>query len=122
MDIDHPWRRHRSAVVELGTSLFVPPGTRLTVEGARGAEFFVIRSGHAVVHRGGRQVAVLGPGDHFGEIALIDPATRRTATVTAEGDLQVQVFDRREFASLLDRDAVLARRILRDAVERLLVA
>ena len=122
MDINHPWRRRRPADAGLGTSLPIRPGTRLTAEGSTGSEFFIIHTGHVAVQKHGIEVAVLGPGDHFGEIVMLDPRTRRTATVVAADDLQVKVFNRREFGTLLGRDPALADQIRRDALERLLAA
>ena len=122
MDINHPWRRRRPADAGLGTSLPIRPGTRLTAEGATGSEFFIIDAGHVAVQRLGIEVAVLGPGDHFGEIVMLDPRSRRTATVVAADDLRVKVFDRREFGTLLDRDPAFADQIRRNAVERLQAA
>jgi len=122
MNIDHPWRRRRPADAGLGTPLPISPGTRLTAEGAPGCEFFVIQAGHVAVRRSGVEVAVLGPGDSFGEIVMLDPRARRTATVVAADDLRVKVFDRREFSTLLDRDPAFAERIRRLATERLLAA
>jgi len=122
MEINHPWRRQRPADAGLGTSLPIRPGTRLTAEGAPGSEFFIINSGHVAVQRLGIEVAVLGPGDHFGEIVMLDPRTRRTATVVAAEEVQVKVFNRREFGTLLSRDPAFADRIRRDAMERLRAA
>lgn len=118
MDIRHSWRRRRPADAGLGTSLPIRPGIRLTAEGSTGSEFFIIDAGHVAVQRQGIEVAVLGPGDHFGEIVMLDPQTRRTATVVAADDLQVKVFNRREFGTLLSRDPAFAERIRRDAMER----
>jgi CRP-like cAMP-binding protein len=122
MDLDRPWRRPRPIGPELGTPVRLPTGTRLVAEGAPGREFFVVERGHVAVHRRGDAVALLGPGDHFGEIALLDRRSRRTASVTAADDVQVRVFDRREFASLLAQDPARANEILLHAVERLLAA
>lgn len=122
MDINHPWRRPRPADAGLGTSLPIRPGTRLTAEGSTGSEFFIIHTGHVAVQRLGIEVAVLGPGDHFGEIVMLDPRTRRTATVVATEDVQVKVFNRREFGTLLGRDPAFADQIRRDALERLRAA
>jgi CRP/FNR family cyclic AMP-dependent transcriptional regulator len=70
-------------------------------EGKRsGVDFFVIVDGEAVVTSGGKQVATLGPGDHFGELALISKG-ERSATVTATTRLRcltMTSWDFREFA------------------------
>jgi CRP/FNR family transcriptional regulator, cyclic AMP receptor protein len=63
-----------------------PEGSDVTVEGAGGAGFFVIVEGNAEVMVGGEHRATLGPGDHFGEIALID-AGIRSASIVAATDL-----------------------------------
>ena len=65
-----------------------------------GVGFFVITEGQAAVSVGGKEVAKIGPGDHFGELALISER-ERTATVTAETRLQcleIPFWDFREFA------------------------
>ena len=63
-----------------------PEGSAVTTEGATGAGFFVISEGNAVVSVAGEQRTTLGPGDYFGEIALIDDGMR-TASITAATDL-----------------------------------
>lgn len=62
------------------------PGETIALEGAGGLMFFVVESGEAAVDVRGEEVGTLGPGDAFGEIALIDRRPR-TATVTAKTDL-----------------------------------
>jgi CRP/FNR family transcriptional regulator, cyclic AMP receptor protein len=62
------------------------PGETIALEGAGGLMFFVVESGEASVEVHGDPVGSLGPGDAFGEIALIDRRPR-TATVTAKTDL-----------------------------------
>ena len=61
-------------------------GETIAFEGAGGLMFFVVDSGEASVEVHGNEVAELGPGDSFGEVALIDRRPR-TATVTAKTDL-----------------------------------
>jgi|KBSSwiStaDraftv2_1062776.scaffolds.fasta_scaffold123920_2 CRP-like cAMP-binding protein len=62
------------------------PGERIVAEGEGGVGFFFVESGTASVTQDGQRRATLGPGDHFGEIALLAGADR-TATVSAETDL-----------------------------------
>ena len=77
------------------------PGTPVVREGQMsGVGFFVITEGEAYVSVDGSEVARLGPGDHFGELALISERVR-SATVTAAGPLNCLVmafWDFREFA------------------------
>ena len=61
-------------------------GECVVKEGSAGAAFFLIDSGEAAVSVAGRERAALQPGDHFGEIALIDEGVR-SATITATTDL-----------------------------------
>jgi CRP-like cAMP-binding protein len=63
-----------------------PTGETIALEGAGGLMFFVVESGQASVEVHGQEVAQLGPGDSFGEVALIDRRPR-TASVTAKTDL-----------------------------------
>ena len=76
-------------------------GTSMVRQGEMsGVGFFVITDGKASVSVDGTEVARLGPGDHFGELALISEQVR-SATVTAEGPLQCLVmafWDFRRFA------------------------
>jgi CRP-like cAMP-binding protein len=63
-----------------------PEGSDVTTEGSTGAGFFVIAEGNAEVMVGDEHRATLGPGDHFGEIALIDDGVR-SASIVAATDL-----------------------------------
>jgi CRP-like cAMP-binding protein len=63
-----------------------PEGSEVTTEGATGAGFFVIAEGNADVSVRGEHKTTIGPGDYFGEIALIDDGVR-TASITAATDL-----------------------------------
>jgi CRP-like cAMP-binding protein len=77
--------RQLKAIADSFTERRFRTGQELTAEGGGAAGFFVIQSGEAKVTVDGVERRTLGPGDHFGEIALIDGG-RRTATVTAESD------------------------------------
>src|SRR4249920_854845 len=81
--------------------LSLPAGETIVAEGARGVEFFVLLSGGAKATRAGKTVGKLGPGDSFGELALIAGTTRR-ATVTTTEPCEVMVLMRPDFLALLD--------------------
>lgn len=75
-----------AATAEKLSERHVAAGDRLSTEGGAGYFFFVIESGTVDVAHGDDVVATLGPGDFFGEAAILE-TTRRTATVTATSDL-----------------------------------
>ena len=75
-------------------------GEVVIVEGATTTDFFLLRRGTASVTRRGNQVAKLQAGDHFGELAVLDPAPRN-ATVTMTSDSEVIMLPQRAFWTLL---------------------
>ena len=89
----------------------VDAGRVLTTQGDFGREAFVIVEGTARVEIDGNEVATLGPGQQFGELALLDGGSR-TATVTAVTPMELIVISQRAFLSLLDEVPGLSRRIL----------
>ena len=86
-------------------------GDTVAQEGQGGVGFFVIKSGEAKVTVGGDEVRRLGPGDYFGEIALISEGSR-TATVTAESELECYGLTPWEFRPLVQTNAGIAWKIL----------
>ena len=92
-------KRELAAMAQQTDDLDVPAGKVLAQEGEIGHEFFVIDQGTAEVTRGGEHVADLGPGDFFGEMALLEE-DRRTATVTASSPARVIVMTRQSFRAL----------------------
>jgi CRP-like cAMP-binding protein len=77
-------------------------GTRLVGEGAPGYTFFILTDGTAVVTSEGQSLATLGPGDFFGEIAILGDG-RRSATVTSTSPVRVLVMFGTEFRRLAHR-------------------
>ena len=77
----------------------VSAGVRLVGEGATGYSFFVLSEGEVAVTAGGVDVASLGPGDFFGEMALLGSG-RRQATVTTTSPARVLVLFGEEFRRL----------------------
>jgi len=77
-------------------------GDDLVAQGTGAIAFFVILEGNAAVSVDGRQVRVLGPGDHFGEVALILPDGSRTATVRAVSDIRLGGMSSWNFKGFID--------------------
>ena len=96
----------------------VPEGVRLTEEGRRGREFFILAEGAATVRRGGRKLADLGPGDWFGEIAILTYKPR-TATVTATSPVRLLVISDRAFRRVVETTPRIALNVLRSVAARL---
>ena len=105
-------------VAEIVTELPMPAGATIMTEGALAHEFVIIETGTAVVRRGGRKVATLGPGDFVGELALVLHRPRN-ATVTAETEMLLLVIDSRSFGKLLETVPGLNQQMLATVAERL---
>ena len=100
------------------TDIPIAEGHVLVKEGDRGLEFFVIVSGRAKVSRKGRKVGELGPGDFFGELALLIDSNRN-ATVTAVTPMEAIVLSRREFEAALADAPHMTRKIMSGMARRL---
>ncbi len=98
-------------IAKASDELSLAEGKVLMAQGQPGREAFVIVDGQATVTVGDTDVATLGPGDHVGELALLDGGPR-TATVVAKTDMTVLVISQRAFFGLLDEVPGLARKIL----------
>ena len=98
-------------------SLEVADGRVLCRAGDQGDALFVLLEGTAVVRRGGKEVAHLGPGDYFGELALLDPGPR-SADVTTTSDAELAVLGVRMFRVLLRDLPTLSAKLLADLAGR----
>lgn len=111
-------KKHLKQISGLVTQIEVKAGKDLTREGEVGNEFIIVLEGEAEVKVGDTVVATRGPGDYFGEIALI--ANRpRTATVTATTPMKLEVIGRREFQTMLHDNPTIATELLGIAADRL---
>lgn len=111
-------KKHLKQISGLVTQIEVKEGKELTREGEHGNEFIIVLEGEAEVKVGGTVVATRGPGDYFGEIALI--ANRpRTATVTAKTPMKLEVIGRREFQTMLHDNPGIATELLGIAADRI---
>ena len=86
-------------------------GDTVTAEGRGGIGFFVIEDGEARVTIGGKERRRLGPGDYFGEVALLTDSPR-TATITAETDLRCYGMTSWDFKPLVESHSSIAWKLL----------
>ena len=111
-------KKELSLLGKASDEVSVPAGHELTVEGQIGHEFFLILDGQTKVKMKGRTVATLGPGQYFGELALLDKGPRN-ATVTAETAMTLLVLGQREFSAVLDDVPTLTHKLLQAMAARL---
>lgn len=102
--------KEREKIARWADTIDLPAGKHLLDEGRLPHEFFVILDGEVEVLHGTQHLATLGPGDFFGEIALLEH-DRRTATVVASSAMQLMVMATREFDSMCHDYPVVADRI-----------
>lgn len=114
-------RRQAEQIARLLKERRFAKGETVIREGTGGAAFFTIESGEASVSSKGAHLATLGPGDHFGEIALIDGGPR-SATVTATTDLVCYGLTFWEFRPLVERNGTIAWKLLQALARRLRAA
>jgi CRP-like cAMP-binding protein len=111
-------QRELNHIAAVATELSLAADDRLTTEGERGREFFVLLDGAAAVRRKGRRIGTLGTGDVVGEIALVADVPR-TATVTTEAPTRVLVIADYDFRRLLLESPSMTFKITQALAERL---
>ena len=110
-------KRDLSRIAVLVEEIEVPAGRVLIRQGDPGREAFVISEGRAKATIRGKGSAKLGPGECFGEMALLHSAPR-SATVTAESDMRLLVLGAREFSTLIEDVPSVGRRVMAALAER----
>jgi CRP-like cAMP-binding protein len=110
-------RAELSEVSAVAHEIDVPAGEVLAVQGVPGRDFVVVVDGTAEVRQDERVVATIGPGEFFGEIALVR-RTPRTATVVATSELHALVIDAFEFEALMGASPDLHAKVLHVLRER----
>jgi CRP-like cAMP-binding protein len=78
------------------------PGEDIVTQGGKGVAFFVVVEGELAVLLGDRELRKLGPGDHFGEIALVLEDVHRTATVRALTHVRVGTMSKWNFKGFIE--------------------
>jgi CRP-like cAMP-binding protein len=97
------------------------PGEAITEEGAAGRTFVVIERGEATVTVHGQEVGKLGPGEAFGEMALIDKSAR-SATIRADSEVHGYQLPVWSFRPLVESHPEMAWALLESLAERVRVA
>src|SRR5438046_10306587 len=96
-------KRELAEIAQIADEIDFREGKVLMRGGGHGREFFVLLDGAVDVTKADRRINQLGPGDFFGEIALIAPSAQRTATVTATTDVDALVVTAQNFRGLMQR-------------------
>jgi CRP-like cAMP-binding protein len=110
-------QRHLRKVAEKATMKRFAPLTAIVRAGDPGDAFFIILDGSASVRRAGKRAVKLGPGDFFGELALLDAAPRN-ATVEADGEVLTMRLGRAAFVKLLESEPKVSIAMLRALAAR----
>ena len=108
----------RATFTETLDQVAVTRGTELLHEGDPGEYMYFVLEGSLFVRRGGVEIRKIGPGDHFGEMALIDDSARRSATVVAVTPVQVAYIARHHFDALLAANPSVREGVQRTLRER----
>ncbi|MEP7060049.1 MAG: cyclic nucleotide-binding domain-containing protein [Actinomycetota bacterium] len=111
-------KRHLKQIADIATVDNYMEGATIVKEGDPGNSFFVVLSGQAKVVVKKRTVNKILPGDHFGEISLLD-GEPRSASVITETPMTVASIDRKGFERLLQHDPGLSLAMLRTLARRL---
>ena len=107
----HVSKRQLAQIAQIADEIDLREGKEMTTQGTRGREFFVLLEGNADVKKNGRRINTLGPGDFFGEIALVSD-TPRTATVIATSSVRALVITDRAFKRLMTDSPEIQERVL----------
>jgi CRP-like cAMP-binding protein len=107
-----------SRIAEVMSEVETPPDQVLVQPGTAGTGMFFIAEGTAVVETKRDQLE-LGPGQFFGELALMSPEATRTARVRAKTPLRCLALDRASFRSLVSEQPEVAAALLEVALGRL---
>ena len=110
-------RRRLERLGMLADEVDVPAGKVLMRQGDIGTDMMVLVRGSVAVDRDGSRINTLGPGDFFGEIALVDGGPR-TATVSAEEPSTLLVITHRDFHSMMDEFPEVAGEVMNALANR----
>lgn len=111
-------QRDRQRLAKTMKERTFPPGREVVVEGRNGVGFFIIADGNAAVSIGERVIKMLGPGDYFGEMALLHGG-ERSATVTADTELRCLTITSWGFKAFVQEHPQVAWGLLQSLAQRM---
>ncbi|MGZ6545928.1 MAG: cyclic nucleotide-binding domain-containing protein [Actinomycetota bacterium] len=111
-------KRDLGRILSIGTERQFEQGDVIVKAGDLGRDFYLLLDGTAELLVPGHRPESLGPGDYFGEIAVLDGGPR-SATITAVSSVTALRIERSAFIPLLDEYGSIARKILVVTVQRL---
>jgi CRP-like cAMP-binding protein len=101
----------RKTLARMLDEFSVPAGTTLVEQGDAGYEFMIIEEGTVDVFRDGERIDSMGPGDFFGELAVLAAGGRRNATIVATSDVRVLTLTAHYIRVVRDTMPLVARHI-----------
>lgn len=107
-----------SEILRCATEFEADPGHVLVQPNQAGSGLFVIEQGSVTVELPGRRIE-LGPGDFFGELALLRQDEKHTARVSASSSVRCMAIRRDDFDNLLEKEPVIAITMLKTLAKRL---
>ncbi len=110
-------KQQLAEIASIADEIDLPEGKTLIQQGGEGREFFVLIEGTVDVIQNEQKVKSMGPGDFFGEIALVSK-TPRTATIKATSPLRALVINDRAFRALLEHSPKIQLGVLQALAER----
>jgi len=108
----------RRMLAEIADEITVPAGETLIRQGDPGYEFIMLEEGSAEVLQDGERINVVGPGDFFGELSVLEDGAARSASVVATTDVRAIVLTARFMREMRERMPSVGEQIDRTAAER----
>jgi hypothetical protein len=107
-----------SSIVPIMKEVSFQPGEQIFAKGDLGTSLFIVQEGEVGIFNGPQQLATFGPGDFFGELALLD-AEPRSASAVARGPVVAFRLDQEDFYDVMEERGEVLRNILRVLCQRL---
>jgi CRP/FNR family transcriptional regulator, cyclic AMP receptor protein len=111
-------KKELEQISRIADELDFKAGKTLITQGTPGREFFVLVDGTAEIQRNGKKIDTAGPGEFFGEMALLTDQPRNASVVTTS-DVDALIITARNFRSLLESNPLIALKVMRAVADRL---